>query len=89
MSGWLVWRSGRSTRRAPFRAPTGADPSQFLQISEYPTWGEHLRQHTGRLTGADQALYEQAMALAIGPPEVRHLFLPHPEPEPAPDDGRR
>ena len=64
----------------------GADPSQFLQISEYPTWGEHLRQHTGRLTGADQALYEAAMALATGPPEVRHLFLPHPDPEPVPDD---
>ena len=67
----------------------GADPSQFLQDLGVPTWGEHLRQHTGRLTGADQALYEKAMALAIGPPEVRHLFLPHPEPEPAPDDGRR
>ena len=64
----------------------GADPSQFLQISEYPTWGEHLRQHTGRLTGADQALYEAAMALATGPPEVRHLFLPHPDPELVPDD---
>ena len=64
----------------------GADLSQFLQISEYPTWGEHLRQHTGRLTGADQALYEAAMALATGPPEVRHLFLPHPDPKPVPDD---
>jgi len=25
----------------------GADPSQFLQVSQYRTWGEHLRQHTG------------------------------------------
>jgi MFS family permease len=64
----------------------GADPSQFLQVSQYPTWGEHLRQHTGRLTGADQALYEEAMALAAGPPEVRHLFLPHPDPQPAAAD---
>ena len=32
--------------------------------------------HTGRLTGADQALYEAATALSTGPPEARHLFLP-------------
>ena len=64
----------------------GADPSQFLQVSQYPTWGEHLRQHTGRLTGADQALYEAATALATGPPEAKHLFLPHPDPKPVPDD---
>jgi len=64
----------------------GADPSQFLQVSEYPTWGEHLRQHTGRLTGADQALYEAAMRLATGPPEVGHLFVPRLDPEPAPHD---
>ena len=57
----------------------GADLSQFVQVAEYPTWGEHLRHHTGRLTGADQALYEAATALATGPPEARHLFLPRPE----------
>ena len=56
----------------------GADPSQFLQVSQYHTWGEHLRQHTGRQTGADQALYEAAAALATGLPEVKHLFLPGP-----------
>jgi MFS family permease len=56
----------------------GADPSQFVQVSQYRTWGEHLRHHTGRLTGADQALYEAATALASGPPEVKHLFLPRP-----------
>ena len=35
--------------------------------------------HTGRLTGADQALYEAATALSTGPPEARHLFLPRRE----------
>jgi len=54
----------------------GADPSQFVQVSEYDTWGEHLRQHTGRLTGADQRLYEVAAALAAGPPQVRHMAAP-------------
>jgi quinol monooxygenase YgiN len=66
----------------------GADPSQFLQVSQYRTWGEHLRQHTGRLTGADQALYEAAAALATGPPEAKHLFLPRPDPKPADDKER-
>ena len=58
----------------------GADPTQFLQVSQYPTWEEHLRQHTDRLTGADRALYEAAAALATGLPETRHLFLPRPGP---------
>ena len=66
----------------------GADPSQFLQVSQYPTWGEHLRQHTGRLTGADRALYEAATALATGPPEARHLFLPRPDQNLADDEER-
>lgn len=52
----------------------GTDPSTFVQVSRYPTWSEHLRQHTGRMTGADQALYEAARALAAGPPEARHMF---------------
>jgi MFS family permease len=56
----------------------GTNPSQFVQVSQYPTWGEHLRHHTGRLTGADQALYEAATALATGRPEVKHLFVPQP-----------
>ena len=54
----------------------GADPSQFVLVSQYPTWGEHLRQHTGPLTGADQAVYAAATALATGSPKVAHLFLP-------------
>jgi len=58
----------------------GMDPSQFVQVSEYRTWGEHLRQHSGRMTGADQALYETAKALATGPPEVRHMFVPRRRP---------
>jgi MFS family permease len=53
----------------------GTDLSRFVQVSEYPTWGEHLRHHISRMTGADKALHEAATALAIGPPEVQHLFL--------------
>jgi MFS family permease len=52
----------------------GADPTLFLEVSEYPTWAEHLRQHTGRLTGTDRSVEERATALADGTPEVAHLF---------------
>jgi MFS family permease len=52
----------------------GVDLSRFLLVSDYPTWGEHLRHHTGRMTGADQQFYDDAAALAAGPPEVKHLF---------------
>jgi MFS family permease len=58
----------------------GTDLSRFVQVSQYPTWGEHLRHHTGRLTGADQELYEAAKALATGPPEVKHLLVPQDRP---------
>jgi MFS family permease len=62
-----------ATRSDLFR--DGANPTRFVQVSEYPTWEEHLRQHTGRLTGADQALYQAAQALADGAPEARHMFI--------------
>lgn len=52
----------------------GADLSRFVLVSEYPTWAEHLRQHTGRLTGTDRGVYEAAQTLATGRPEVTHLF---------------
>jgi hypothetical protein len=61
-----------ATRSELFR--DGANPTRFVQVSAYPTWEEHLRQHTGRLTGADQALYQAAKALADGAPEARHMF---------------
>jgi MFS family permease len=52
----------------------GADPAVFVQVSTYRSWAEHLRQHSGRLTGADKALYERARELATGSPEVAHMF---------------
>ena len=55
----------------------GADPSTFVQVAQYPTWEEHLRQHTGRLTGTDREREERANALAIEEPEGAHLFAAH------------
>jgi MFS family permease len=58
----------------------GAAPDSFVEIARYPTWAEHLRQHTGRLTGRDRAIDETATALADGPPQIQHLFPPRHEP---------
>jgi MFS family permease/quinol monooxygenase YgiN len=52
----------------------GEDPRRFVEVYLVPSWQEHLRQHTDRLTGADQALEQDAVALADGRPEVAHLF---------------
>ena len=56
----------------------GADPSVFLLVQLFPTWEEHLRQHTGRLTGTDREREERAHALAIEEPVGAHLFPAHP-----------
>ena len=61
-----------ATRWGLFR--DGADPGRFVEAYLVPSWDEHLRQHTGRLTGADRAVEERARALADGPPEVSHLL---------------
>jgi len=39
-----------------------------------PSWEEHLRQHGGRLTEADQDIELRAKALAEGEPRVAHLL---------------
>jgi predicted MFS family arabinose efflux permease len=56
----------------------GTDPRQLVESFAVPSWSEHLRQHGERLTGADQAIEEQAIGLADRPPEVRHLFSVRP-----------
>ncbi|GAA1756606.1 MFS transporter [Luedemannella helvata] len=55
----------------------GERPGRLVEMYQVPSWDEHLRQHSGRLTGTDQAIDERARALADGPPEVTHL-LPAP-----------
>ncbi|MHA6794407.1 MFS transporter [Pseudonocardia bannensis] len=51
-----------------------ADPTRFVEVSQYPNWAEHLRQHGGRLTGSDQELEDVARAFADGPPRIEHLL---------------
>ncbi|WP_243422792.1 MFS transporter [Micromonospora globispora] len=74
---------GRSRRRTGamrwglFRA--GEREHSFVEVYQVPSWEEHLRQHGGRLTGADQAAEERARALVEGEPEVTHLLPADPE----------
>ncbi|WP_241825415.1 MFS transporter [Micromonospora sp. CB01531] len=55
-----------------FRA--GETPDQLTEVYLVPSWDEHLRQHGGRLTEADQQAEDRARELAEGAPEVRHLL---------------
>jgi MFS family permease len=52
----------------------GERAGRFVEAYLVPSWAEHLRQHSGRLTGSDQAVEQKALALAEGPPEVSHLL---------------
>ena len=61
----------------------GADPRRMVEVYLVPSWEEHLRQHAGRLTGADRAGEERARALADGDPQVTHLRPPGTPVDPA------
>ncbi|WP_239082354.1 MFS transporter [Actinoplanes teichomyceticus] len=61
-----------ATRWGLFR--DGAEPGRFVEVYLVPTWEEHLRQHESRLTGEDERIERAVIALAEGPPEVRHLL---------------
>ncbi|MEV4277412.1 MFS transporter [Actinoplanes xinjiangensis] len=52
----------------------GERAGRIVEVYVVPSWDEHLRQHTGRLTGADRDIEERALALADGPAEVSHLL---------------
>jgi MFS family permease len=54
----------------------GEVPDQMVEMYVVPTWEEHLRQHTGRLTGVDQHIEERAHAFTDVPPAVAHLLPP-------------
>jgi MFS family permease len=54
----------------------GDRPDRFLEIFSVPSWEEHLRQHEGRLTAADQAIEEAALAFSDPPARAAHLLPP-------------
>jgi MFS family permease len=59
----------------------GEQPDTFVEVYQVPSWDEHLRQHTGRLTRSDQAAEDRALAFVDGESTVNHL-LPARPPEP-------
>jgi MFS family permease len=54
----------------------GADPTRFLETFIVPTWEEHLRQRTERMTVRDRELEQAAIDLTLdrSPPQVRQLL---------------
>ncbi len=53
-----------------------ARDGRFLEQFWVATWDEHLRQHDGRLTAADQQVEESALAFSDPPATADHLLPP-------------
>lgn len=83
---------GRSRRRSGairWRVyQDGEHPDQLVEAFVVASWGEHLHQHDGRLTGADREIELLARDLADGEPEVEHLLAARaPRSVPPPDEA--
>ena len=52
----------------------GETAEKLIEIYVVPSWAEHMRQHSVRLTGTDRDMHLRARALAEGRPEVAHLL---------------
>jgi MFS family permease len=73
----LVGRSRRRTgavRWDVFRDGDSVDG--FTEVFALRSWGEHLRQHSDRLTGADAQFEQRALDFVQGEPTVEHLLPP-------------
>lgn len=64
----------RATRWELYR--DGERPDRFVELFSVPTWGEHLRQHEGRLTATDRQVEEFALAFSDPPARAEHLLPP-------------
>ena len=54
----------------------GDRPDRFVEMFSVPSWEEHERQHEGRLTAADKAIEETALAFSDPPTRAEHLLPP-------------
>jgi MFS family permease len=66
--GWRLYREGETAR-------------VFIENYWVATWEEHLRQHHGRLTGADAVADRRARELSDPKPWSRHWFPAEPAPD--------
>jgi MFS family permease len=60
---WELYRDGDRTDR-------------FVEVFSVPSWEEHLRQHSGRLTATDREVEEAALKFSDPPAQARHLLPP-------------
>lgn len=51
-------------------------PDRFVELFRVSSWEEHLRQHNGRLTVADQRVEELALGYSDPPARAAHLLPP-------------
>ena len=56
----------------------GERPDRLVEQFRIPSWGEHLRQHEGRLTATDQQVEEAALSFSDPPARGEHLLPPGP-----------
>jgi MFS family permease len=54
----------------------GLRPDRFVEFFSVPSWAEHLRQHSGRLTEADHEVEDAVSAFSDPPPRGDHLLPP-------------
>jgi quinol monooxygenase YgiN len=54
----------------------GDRPDRFVETFTIPSWEEHLRQHSGRLTATDREVEEAALGFSDPPALARHLLPP-------------
>jgi hypothetical protein len=52
----------------------GEAPHQFVELYIVPSWEEHLRQHSERLTRTDQQFEQEAESFTTAPHETSHLI---------------
>jgi MFS family permease len=70
-------RSRRRTGASRWELYRDAEhPDRFVELFRVPSWEEHLRQHEGRLTAADQQVEEAALAFSEPPAYGDHLLPP-------------
>jgi len=57
----------------------GSQPDIYLEVFAVPSWEEHLRQHSGRLTGYDRTAEEKARSLVDPehPLKISHYLSAH------------
>jgi len=52
----------------------GEAPHQFVELYIVPSWEEHLRQHSERLTRTDQRYEQEAESFTTAPQDTSHLI---------------